>query len=112
LAALAGVEDLWPWTLRTLTYRRNALETSRWDRAAWIAYWAAAPHAGGRLTYDEVHPLRKHQDPRTCLTDVLSAEASWSKVLPAKISAEEREWRWKKYEETDDPKWLDVRKGT
>ena len=93
MAALAGAQEPWPWTLRELEWRRAAVQLEEWDRAAWIAMFVLMPWSKKAHKFEDFNPLRAAEEAISLRETKEWLEEQHAK-LPAKLSEEEIEARW------------------
>jgi len=91
LAALAGVAEPWPCTLRELAWRAEAVRCDAWDRAALIALRISQGLLKGKFELADFHPFLKRSEPASWADAERKAE-----TLPDMLTPEQfAEWRRK-----------------
>ena len=96
MAALAGVAHPWPYTLRELVWRSEAVRCDAWDRAALIACQISRGLLKGSFSMADFHPFMVKTTPETWDAVLKRAE----KILPKTLTEAEILERWKLYEES------------
>jgi hypothetical protein len=90
VAARAGVQEPWGWSLRELSWRANALAADAWDRTAWVCLHTLRPH----MKDPPQVPLNPFRDRGQSTSLSEFEKMREAKVLPEKLSEEEKEARW------------------
>ena len=93
LAARAGVEDLAPFSLRELDWRRKALEMDQWDR---VAVLCCAMPALAKRRFEDFHPLRRAAK-RVNLGDLQAWVEAAGKTLPPTLPETQIQIAWRQY---------------
>jgi hypothetical protein len=84
------VENIWPFSLRELLWRANALKEDAWNRVAWICLHVARPHMKDPPSVP-FHPKYAGQE-TSSLSDFEKLREE--KVLPVQLTEAEKEARW------------------
>jgi len=79
-----------------MLWRKNALQLESWDRVAWIAMHAVAPYMKAQARIEDFQPLRGPER-QTSLTAFLNFCEQMKGKLPAKLTEEEKEARWRRF---------------
>ncbi len=91
-AALAGVQDIWPCSLREIIWRAEARRMSEWNHTAWIC--AHQPrYSSERLEFADFHPLLKEK--KLSPEAQAAANAAARKTLRKNVTDEQREALWR-----------------
>ncbi len=95
MAALAGVQEPWPYTLRELVWRASALSRDRWNHTALLVQYLTAGPLKRPLRYGQVHPfIAESPDSATAWDEfVFEARGRLPETLTeAEIAARYAEW--------------------